>query len=444
VDERPVTRYAKTADGVSLVYQVIGDGPMDLVMLAADAIAVDLLWEEPNFVRLARRLRGFSRTIWCESRGMGASGGVFLDGFDDEIAQGDVTAVLDQAGCGRVVLVGSSEGGPNAIRYAASHPERVAALVLINTFAHYVREDDYPSGVPRDALEKYAVKSGEQWGTGASTEILAPSRADDAEFRAWWARSERLGLGRQDVAAVRTGFLRDMRALLPTLALPTLVLHREADRFIRADAGRYLAEHIPGAAYVELPGADHPFFVGDVDALAGEIEEFLTGSRQAPEGDVITATILFTDIVDSTEQSARLGHRKWTALIDGHDAMVRASLARHRGREVKTTGDGFHATFDATTRAVRAAQEIVTAAKAMGLEVRVGLHAGEIEVRPDDVVGLPVNIAKRICDLARPGQVLVSRTIADLTAGSDLVFDDCGEQLLKGVPGLWHLFTTGL
>ncbi len=228
--------------------------------------------------------------------------------------------------------------------------------------------------------------------------------------------------------------------MLPAIATPTLVVHREGNRYMRAGAGRYLAEHIPGAKYVELPGDDHFFFVGDTDALLDEVEQFLTGTRQAPEGDVVTATIMFTDIVASTEQSARMGHRKWTALTDAHDTMVRSVLARYRGREVKTIGDGFLATFDATTRAVRAATEIVVQAKSIGLEVRAGVHAGEVEVRPGDVVGLTVSIAKRICDLARPTEVFVSEAVKVLIVGSGIALSDQGVNVLKGVPEEWRLF----
>jgi class 3 adenylate cyclase len=242
---------------------------------------------------------------------------------------------------------------------------------------------------------------------------------------------------------LRASWLRDVRPLLPTLTVPTLVLHREGDRYIRVGAGRYLAEHIPGAKYVELAGDDDIFFVGDTDALLDEVEEFLTGSHQAPEGDVVTATILFTDIVASTEQSARMGHRKWTTLTDAHDAMVRATLQRHRGHEVKTIGDAFLATFDATTRAVRAAMEIVAAAKGMGLEVRAGVHTGDVEVRPDDVVGLAVTIAKRICDLAGPGKLLVSETVKIHVVGSGIAVSEQGTHVLKGVPDEWRLFAIG-
>jgi class 3 adenylate cyclase len=248
------------------------------------------------------------------------------------------------------------------------------------------------------------------------------------------------GLTRSAARSNRACFLRDVRLLLPALSVPVIVVHREGDRYIRAATGRYLAEHISGAHFVELPGEDHLFFVGDTDALADAVEEFLTGTHQGAEGDAVTSTVLFTDIVSSTEQSARIGHRKWCALIDQHDAMVRASLQRHRGREVRTTGDGFLVTFDATTRAVRAAMDIVTAAKGIGIEVRAGVHTGEVGFRHDDLVGLAVAIAKRICDLAGPGQVFVSEIVKVLIIGSGIGLSEQGTQALRGVPDEWRLF----
>jgi pimeloyl-ACP methyl ester carboxylesterase len=359
VDQWPVTRYVTASDGVSIAYKATGDGPLELLFVPGLGIPIDLLWDEPNFVRFAKRLGSFSRTVWYEPRGSGASGGEYVDSLSDM----DKTTVLDSAGCGRVVVVGSGNTGPAAIRYAVAYPERVRALVLIGTFAHYVREDDYPWGFPPEALERFNSASEQQWGTGAWLDVVAPSKTADEGFRAWWSRSERLAFAPNKIADLtRRTFVQDVRPLLASIAVPTLVLHRVDCKYIRIGAGRYLAEHIPGAKLVELSGEDNLFFVGDADALLDEIEEFLTGSHQAPEGDVLMAAILFTDIVSSTEQSAQMGHRKWSSLTEAHDAMVRSTLVRHRGREVKTTGDGFLATFDATTRAVRAATEIVAAA----------------------------------------------------------------------------------
>lgn len=440
VNERPVTRYAKTHDGASIAYQVTGEGPLDVVIFPGLARPIDLLWEDPGFVHFARRIRNFSRMVWLEGRGIGASGGGFADSSADPSGY-DLSAVLDAVGSEQVVLVAHGSAVPYAIGYAADQVERVSALVLIDGHAYYIREDGYPAGIPEEALEKQVAMLKEAWGSGADLGAVSPSREGDDAFHSWDSRSQRLGVAPETVAAaMRAAFRLDVRPLLPTLSQPTLVLHREGDRFIRVGAGRYMAERIPGAKYVELPGDDHIFFVGDTDALVDEIEEFLTGGRQAPEGDVVTATILFTDIVSSTEQSARLGHRKWTALTDTHDAMVRTVLARHRGREIKTIGDGFLAIFDSTTRAVRAAAEIATAARNVGLEVRAGVHAGEVEVRPDDVVGLTVSIAKRVCDLAGPGQVFVSETVKGLLVGSEIPTSDRGVHVLKGVPDRWRLF----
>jgi class 3 adenylate cyclase len=442
VDERPVTGYASSADGVRVAYQVFGDGPVDLVFLPGLSVPIDLLWDEPGFVRLARRMRGFSRTVWCETRGLGASGGEVFDSFVEETAEADLMAVLGAVGCEQVVLFGTNASGPPAIRLAATHPERVAALILFNTFAYYVREDNYPWGLPADVLERFAASQEELWESDTRIEFLTPSKAGDVEFHAWWTRSQRLGLRPDQISAwMLSSTTADARPLLGTLTVPTLVLHRAGDAFVRAGASRYMAEQIPGATYVELSGNDHTFFVGDIDALVDEVEQFVTGGRQAPEGDVVLVTVLFTDIVASTEQSARLGHRTWTAMTDAHDTMVRTILRRYRGREIKTTGDGFLATFDAATRAVRAAIEIANQAKSMGLDVRAGVHVGEVEVRPDDVIGLTVSIAKRICDLAGPTQVFTSRTVSDVAAGSAIRFADCGDHTLKGVPGTWRLFT---
>jgi class 3 adenylate cyclase len=440
----PKTHFAEAADGVHLGYQVAGDGPFTLVFEPFRNHLIELLWQEPGFVRTARRLGSFARTVWFDGRGIGASGGAIRDWLVDEIVDADLTAVLDAVGCEQVVLVGRDA---DFIRYAAEHPERVTALILINGYAHYVREHDYPWGMPRETLDRSMAIAKEVWGTSSAVAATCPSKADDEAFRAWWAQGERLGAGVDEgVALVRSRYEKDVRSLLPTLAVRTLVLHRADDRTIRVGAGRYLAEHILGAKYVELPGADNEFYVGDTDALVDEIEEFLTGVRSVPEGDLVTATMLFTDIVASTEQAARLGHRRWTTMHEQHDTMVRACLGRYRGHEIKTIGDGFLATFDSTTGAARAAVDIVTRARGMGIDVRAGVHTGEVEVRPDDVVGLAVSIAKRICDLAGPGQVLVSDTVDGQLVGTDLTTTEQGTHTLKGVPRTWrlHAVTTEL
>jgi pimeloyl-ACP methyl ester carboxylesterase len=283
VDERPVTRYASAPDGVSIAYQVTGDASLDLPFPPSIGVPIDLHWEDPGFARFAKRLGGFSRTIWYETRGQGASGGNPLYVLTEEVLDGDVTAVFDAAGCERVTFFGSGTAGFAAIRYAATHPAQVGALILLDTYAHYVREVDYPWGVSQEILEHITTSGAEQRGTAETLEILAPSKTDDEEFRAWFARGERLGLPADQLAALmRRALAKDVRALLPGLAMPTLVLHRVGNRFIEVGAGQYLAEHIPGARYVELPGQDDLFFVGETDALLDEVEEFLTGGRQAP------------------------------------------------------------------------------------------------------------------------------------------------------------------
>jgi class 3 adenylate cyclase len=444
VQGEPETHIARSADGTSLAYLVSGDGPLDILFGSAGA-PVELLWDDPGFARIAKRLATFSRTFWLDPRGWGGSEGDQRESLVWEISDADIQAVLDAEGIERAALVGWSTPGNREIHFSATHPERVSALILIDSCAHYVREDDYPIGLPRERLDRAVASLRESWATGSDLEVNAPRRLADQRFRAWWARARRASFGpNRYLDGFREGVEWDSRPLLSSISAPTLVLHREGDRFIRLGAGRYLAENIPGAKLLVLPGDDHLFFVGDTDALVDEIEDFLTGARGRAEGDVVLATLLFTDIVASTEQSARMGHRKWTALTDAHDAMVRGTLGRHRGVEVKTVGDGFLATFDTTTRAVRAATEIVAAAENMGLKVRAGVHTGEVEVRSDDVVGLPVSIAKRICDLARPGETLVSATVKALMVGSDIATVDRGTHVLKGVPDEWHLFAAAV
>jgi class 3 adenylate cyclase len=443
VEEPPTTQYCKAPDGVRLAYQVFGDGPLNIVWTHNDVFPIDLLMEESSFLRIAKRLSRFSRALYCDARGMGASGGNPLDRYRGNITDTDLTACLDAVGFEEAALIGYSGGGPTAIRYTTTHPDRVKALVLIESFAHYLREPDYPVGHSPDSLKRYLVWLSEQWGSGVSFG-LAPSKADDAVFMERLARFERLSRRPEQAAELsRLAMQQDVRDLLAVISVPTLVVHRVGDPYIRVEAGRYLGSHIPGAKYVELPGEDHYLFGGDTDVLLDEVEEFLTGGRQAPEGDVMTMTVLFTDIVSSTEQAANLGHRRWTKVTDEHTEMVRTTLKRYQGHEVKTVGDGFLVTFDATSRAVRAAIDIVRSAGSLGLKVRAGIHIGEVESRADDVVGLPVSIAKRICDLSKPGRVLVSDNVKGLVAGSDIVMSEAGTHVLKGVPGEWHLFVAG-
>jgi class 3 adenylate cyclase len=441
VTDSPETHYARSADGTNIAYQVSGEGPLDLVFVHDGAIPLDLLSEDPGFFRIRKRLESFSRTLWVDRRGTGASEGHPHEGMPGEDSDADFIAVIDAAAFDRPVLAAEGTSGLRAIHFSATHPQRVSALILINGFAHYVREDNYPWGVPPDRLDQLVAVTKEAWGSVATLEQLAPNRTDDERFRGWFARATRFGGGPDLVAEMtRADFEVDVRPLLSSISAPTLVLHRGGDRFIRVGAGQYLAEHIPHAKFVILPGDDHLFFVGDTDALVDEIEEFLTGARSGADADVLTMTILFTDMVASTEHQARVGPREWSRLTDHHDAMVRGTLARHRGHEVKTTGDGFLATFDATGRALRCAADILSGAKDIGLDLRAGIHSGEVEVRGGDIAGLAVTIAKRICDLAASGQVLVSETVRANMVGADIQFIDQQEHELKGVPRSWRLF----
>ena len=439
--DAPETNYTRSADGTNLAFHVSGGGPLGVVFVNGFAIPIDLLLDDPGFVRFRKRLETFSRTVWFDARGWGASEGDPKDYLADEIFDADLTTVLDAVGFERPALVGEALSGGQAIHFLATHPGRVSALVLVNSFAHYVREDDYLWGVPRQSLDRFMASLKDTWVTrSGSLEVLAPSRIADERFRSWFTRSARVGAGPDLIAdIVRASFEHDVRALLPSVSVPTLVLHRKGNRFIHPGAGRYLAEHIPNAKFVALPGDDHLFFVGDTDALVDEIEEFLTGARSGTDGEMLTMTVLLTDIVASTEHQSRVGPRKWSRLTDQHDAMVRSALTRHRGREVKTTGDGFLATFDATGRALHCAADILAEAKQIGLDLRAGVHTGEVEVRRDDIAGLAVTIAKRVCDLAGAGQLLVSETVRINMVGSGIEFTERGEHELKGVPGMWRL-----
>jgi class 3 adenylate cyclase len=442
VTDDPETRYTRSADGTNLAYQVSGHGPFDLVFVISAGIPIDLLSEDPGFRRVRRRLDTFSRTLWFDARGLGASDGDPRDSVVGEVSDADLTAVLDAVDLKQPALVAQAGSGGRAIHFSVTHPGRVSGLVLINSYAHYVREHDYPCGLPPGELDRSVASFRDRWGTGAFVELMAPSRMSDERLRAWLARLERLGSSPDQIAeAFRAACKADVRALLPAVSVPTLVLHREGNRWVELAAGRYLVKHIPGARLVVLPGDEHPFFMGDTDAVVDEIEEFLTGARSGAEGDVRTMTVLFTDIAASTEHQARVGPREWSRLTDHHDAMVRAALARHRGHEVKTTGDGFLATFDATGRALRCAAEILAGAKDLGLDLRAGAHAGDVEVRGDDIAGMAVTIAKRVCDLAAPGQVLVSETVRGHLVGAGIEFSDEGEHKLRGVPGSWRLLS---
>lgn len=432
----PETRYAKSGD-IDIAYQVVGDGPLDIVFVPGFVSNLDISWEAPGRVEFYSRLASFSRLILFDKRGTGLSDR--LAGIATlEERMDDVRAVMDAAGSQRAALFGISEGGPMSLLFAATYPERARALVLLASFARH------PTLTPERLAEDIA-KISRDWGTGRFlADTFAPDLALDAVALRNYARLERQSASPSAaISVLRMNSEIDARHILPAIRTPTLILHRVGDARVTIDAGRYLAEHIPGAKFIELPGTNHiPF--GEprvVDRICDEIEEFLTGSRHEIEPDRVLATVLFTDIAGSTERAVALGDRQWRALLDRHDQAVREQFARFRGHEVKNLGDGFLATFDGPARAVRCATAISQSVEPLGISVRSGLHTGEIELKRDDIGGIAVHIAARVADLAQPGESLVSSTVRDLVAGSGLRFADRGLHALRGLPEQVHLYT---
>jgi class 3 adenylate cyclase len=442
VSDVPETRWTKTPDGMHIAYQVIGSGPVDVVFMTSWTGNVEVEWEWPPLARFLRRLASFGRLIRLDVRGSGLSdSAVRLDPTLEAQAK-DLLSVLDAAGSARAALVANNLAGLMAMFFAASYPDRVSALVLDGCYARLARADDIPWGIPGEVLEERLADAGERFGRGFALDFLAPSTLNDPEFVAGWARRARLTVSpAMGLAMARLSVETDVRPLLGAIRAPTLVLYRSGDRFAGKDHARYLAEHIPGATLAELPGVDNLSFVGDIDAVVGEIQEFLTGARHLPEFDRVLATVLFTDIVRSTPKLAEVGDHRWRELLDRHDELATSEIDRFRGRFVTSTGDGILATFDGPARAIRCARAITNGAVKLGLDVRSGLHTGEIEMRGTDVSGLAVHLAQRVCGLAGGGEVLVSRTVTDLVVGSGIAFEEHGTHELKGVPGHWQLFT---
>jgi pimeloyl-ACP methyl ester carboxylesterase len=432
---QPVTRYAKSGE-VNIAYQVFGEGPFNLVFAPPFVSNIENYWDAPDFARWLLRLGSYARVVMLDKRGTGMSDRVAeLPGLDQRMD--DLRAVMDAAGMDQAALLGISEGGPLTALFAATYPDRCRALVLYGSFARFT------SWLPtEEALAAFLSYIDQAWGTGGSLPLFAPSIANDPGGQQWWARFERLGASPAAASALmRMNSQIDISGILPTIRVPTLVIHRTEDVTINVEGGRYLAEHIPGARYIELPGKDHIPFVGENAAeIADAIEEFLTGSRAPVTIDRVLATVLFTDIVGSTEKAAALGDRRWRDLLDNHHTTIRRNLARFRGHEVKTTGDGILATFDGPARGVRCACAIAEEIRPLGIEVRAGLHTGECEMIGDDVGGIAVHIGARVAALAGASEVLVSSTVKDLVAGSGLRFGDRGSQSLKGVPGKWRIF----
>jgi class 3 adenylate cyclase len=432
----PETRYARSGQ-IHIAYQVTGSGPLDLVFIPGFVSNIGLWWEEPEWADFFSRLASFSRLILFDKRGTGLSDRMAgVANLEDRMD--DVRAVMDAASCERAALFGVSEGGPMSLLFAATYPERASALVLYGCYARH------PT-LSGKLLQQNIELIDRAWGTG---ELFAtsffPSKSSDERLRRTLGRRERQSASPAAAIAIpQMNSEIDARHILPAIRVPTLVLHRVGDSRVTIDAGRYLAAHIPSAKYVELPGTNHvPIYEGDItDRIVEEVEEFLTGSRSEPVLDRVLATVMFTDIVDSTRRAAELGDRQWRTLLDRHDDTVRQQLDRFRGQEVKNLGDGFLATFDGPARAVRCASSICELVRPLGIAVRSGLHTGEVELKRDDVAGIAVHIAARVAAEAEAGETVVSSTVRDLVAGSGLNFQDRGIHELKGLPEALHLYS---
>lgn len=400
---------------------------------------LDIGWDSPAWVQAVDRLGSFSRLIRFDKRGTGMSDRVSVATFEERMD--DVRAVMDAAGSARAAIFGISEGGPMSLLFAATYPDRTTALLLYGAFAKRLWSTDYPIGVPGFDREAYLDLIERQWSGEADLSIAAPSLANDPKFREEFTKARRMSASPGAALAIaRMTTEIDVRDVLPAIHVPTLILHRVSDRDVTVDNGRYLAAHIAGAKLKEFPDGDHWVLTGDTGAILDEIEEFLTGVRHAPDLDRVLTTILFTDIVRSTERAAELGDHRWGELKTAHHALVRRELDRFRGREVDTAGDGFCAMFDGPARAVRCAAAIRDGVTQLGIQIRAGLHTGEVEVGRDGITGLAVHIAARIVSQAAPGEALVSSTVRDLVTGASIEFEDRGLHGLKGVPGEWRIF----
>jgi len=432
---QPRTQYAKSGD-VHIAYQVFGEGSIDFVFIPGFVSHIENYWDEPNFARWLRRLGSFSRVMMFDKRGTGLSDQVSeLLGMDQRMD--DVRAVMDAVGIERAVIFGISEGGSLATLFAATHPERSQALIIFGGFAKF---SSWMSS--QQSLESLIQYIDTNWGSGEGWLKFAPSMEGNLAFKQWWGKFERLGANpAAAIRLVRMNSQIDITEILPSINVPTLVIHRKGDLVVNVEGGRLLAERIPEAKYVELSGTDHLPFVGEnSDQILDEMENFLTGETSTPNIERALATVVFTDIVGSTARAQALGDRAWGDLQDLHDKAVRKELARFRGNEVKWTGDGFLAAFDGPARAIKCALTIVNTVKLLGIEVRAGIHTGEVDYIKNDIRGIAVNIASRVADLANGGDVVVSRTVKDLVAGSGIDFQDYGTHELKGVPDKWNLF----
>jgi class 3 adenylate cyclase/alpha-beta hydrolase superfamily lysophospholipase len=436
--EHPETRYAKSGD-THIAYQVVGQGPLDLVYVPGFVSHLEHQWQNPTWAHMLRRLASFTRLVMFDKPGTGLSDRlVAIPTLEQRMD--DVRTIMDTVGSQRAAFFGVSEGGPMSILFAATYPERTAALILYGTYARRMWAPDHPWGRTEAEAEAIFERMERNWGKDAFLELWAPSLMNNAEANRAVATYQRLSASPGAALMVqRLAAQIDVRHVLPTVRVPALVMHRTGDRVIRLEQGRYVAEHIQGAKFVELAGDDHIPSVGNGDVIVDEIEEFLTGIRPA-ETDRVLATILFTDIVGSTERALSLGDRRWRELLQQYYGMARRELVRYRGREIDTAGDGMFAAFDGPARAIRCACGIRDAVRPLGLEVRSGLHAGECEIVGEKIGGIAVHIGARVAAAAAPGEVLVSNTVKDLVAGAGIRFKERGTHALKGLQGEWPLF----
>jgi class 3 adenylate cyclase len=437
----PQTRYTSLGEA-DIAYQVVGDGPRDLVYVNGLTGHIEVQWEHPLLVRFLERLASFSRLIMFDRRGAGASDPVPLDALPTwEEWTEDLGAVLDAVGSERAAIYAEVDAGPIGMIFAAAHPERTSALILGNTAARYAWAADYPDGATPEAIDQTVEAFRTTWGTEDLSALVFPSMAHDPLFLRWRGKFTRASATPRTAAAQYRYILGlDLRSVLPSIRVPTLVLHRSNFSLVPLEHGQYLAEHISGARLVEIPGADALFFTEGADEAVDAVAEFLTGAPPPVEVERMLATVLISDIVGSTERASALGDRAWRDLLDAHRATVRAELARFGGREVGTTGDGFLATFPGPARAIRCGTAMRDASRAMGVHIRIGVHTGEVEASENSLEGIAVHIGARVAAAAQADEVLVSRTVADLVTGSGIPFRDRGIHTLKGVPGEWQLF----
>jgi class 3 adenylate cyclase len=437
----PTTHYAKSGD-VHIAYQVVGEGPVDLVLILGWFSHLEYQWEDPALARFLNRLASFSRLIVFDKRGTGLSDRVAESALPTlEQRMDDIRAVMDAAGSNRAAMFGVSEGGPLSTLFAATYPARTAALIMYGAYAKWIRADDYPWAPTREEHETAFRVYEKHWGTPIGLKILAPSVANDVQVRQWWAHQMRVsaspGAG---VTLYRMNIEVDIRAILPTIRVPTLILHRSGDRLVPCQAGRYMAAQIETAKFVELPGDDHIAWIGDTEPLMAEVQEFMTGERPALEADRVLATVLFIDIVQSTRRATAIGDSRWRDLVDDYQQQVGKEVARLGGRVVNTAGDGVFAMFDGPARAIKCARAIRDAVGTFGLAIRCGIHTGECVIEGNDVAGIAVHIGARVAARANPGEILLSSTVKDLIAGSRVECSDRGSHVLKGVEGRWRLF----